>query len=166
MRYKPVVAVLFTAAIWAQQPNPAPAITWDDYQRASNLRTKYQGLVLFDTGAPAWIGTTDQFWYRRSVEGGHEFILVDAAGPAKRPAFDHERLAAALSAAANDKYTTLKLPFSIINFVDNQKAILFDAKGSAWRCELSDYTCRRTGPALQPFGRSAPPPASVSESLE
>ena len=52
---------------------------------------------------PSWINESNRFWYRKSVEGGNSFMLVDAATQAKGPAFDHERLAAALSALATIK---------------------------------------------------------------
>jgi len=47
-----------------------------------------------------WIGATSRFWYRKSVQGGHEFTRFDAETLEKRPAFDHRRLAPSLSAAA------------------------------------------------------------------
>src|SRR5205823_694610 len=39
----------------------------------------------------------DRFWYRVTTSGGAEFILVDPARGTRGPAFDHSRLAAALS---------------------------------------------------------------------
>jgi hypothetical protein len=47
-----------------------------------------------------WIGETPRFWYRRSIAGGFEFVLVDAASGQKRPPLDHARLASAMSQAA------------------------------------------------------------------
>lgn len=114
-----------------------------DYERAMSLRERYSGLALNLAERPTWIEKTSRFWYRRTVRGGHEFILVDAETQAKRPAFDHERLAAALSAAANQKYTALKLPFEQISFVDGEKAIEFNIEDARWRCELADYSVKK-----------------------
>src|SRR5690606_27890331 len=80
-----------------------------DYQRAEGLRERLDGLVVGVAGPPNWIGTSNRFWYRRTAQGGHEYVLVDAATLEKRPAFDHERLARALSAAADTSYTALAL---------------------------------------------------------
>src|SRR2546423_9046815 len=80
-------------------------ITWDDYQRASNIRTKLQGLVVNEAGPATWIDNTSTFWYRRTVEGGHDFIVGDAKEANKKPAFDHGRLASALNGAAGEHYT-------------------------------------------------------------
>ncbi|MDQ3013920.1 MAG: S9 family peptidase, partial [Acidobacteriota bacterium] len=124
--------------------------TLADYERANGLREKYVGLATNLPERANWIGQTSRFWYRKAVKGGNEFVLMDAETLAKKPAFDHERLAAALSAAASEKYTALKLPFVQINFVDNEKAIEFsiqDARGETrWRCELADYTVKRLPP--------------------
>lgn len=75
-------------------------------------------------------------WYRKSVNGGYEFVLVDAGTLVKKAVFAHARLAASLSSAATAKYTAVTLPFSTFQFVDNQSAITFTAAGSNWRFSL------------------------------
>ncbi len=120
-----------------------------DYERAAKLRERLQGLTVNVPERATWIENTSRFWYRKSVKGGNEFVLVDAETLIKQPAFDHEKLAASLSAAANEKYTAVTLPFPTFTFVDNERAIQFVAGGSTWRCGLSDYVCRKTGPAPQ-----------------
>jgi hypothetical protein len=138
--------LLSPAIIYAQ-------VTQADYERAARLREKLQGLAVNVPERANWIGQTSRFWYRKSVKGGAEFTLVDAETLAKRPAFDHEKLAASLSAAASEKYEPLKLPFQSITFVDNERALTFAAAGSMWRCELADYACKKTGAAPpNPFG--------------
>ena len=79
--------------------------TLADYQRGQALGGKSQGLVVDIPGAANWIGETDHFWYTRSVRGGTEFVLVDAGAATKKAAFDHEKLAAAISSASGKPYT-------------------------------------------------------------
>ena len=134
-----------------------------DYERANKLRDKFQGLAVNVPERASWIGTTSRFWYRKSVKGGNEFVLVDAETLAKKPAFDHAKLAASLSAAAGEKYTSLTLPFMSITFVDNEQALEFAAAGSAWKCSLSDYVCKKTGPAPQGPFRGRGPDESLDE---
>src|SRR4030095_13653829 len=76
-------------------------VTQADYERAANLRNKLQNLTVNVPERANWIGQTTRFWYRKSVKGGNEFVVVDAETLAKRPAFDHEKLAASLSATAH-----------------------------------------------------------------
>ena len=142
-----------------------------DYERASALRDKVEGLALNVMGRVTWIDTTSRFWYRKTIQGGSEFEIVDAATLTKKPAFDHAKLAASLSAAAGEKYTGLKRPFMAINFVDNEKAVEFDVGDSRWRCDLSDYSCKKTGPAERRgrfgggggLGQGGPPAEAASK---
>ena len=86
--------------------------TLSDYQRAQSLREKFLGLAVNVPGQTNWISGANRFWYRKSVRGGNEFMLVDADALTKQPAFDHEKLAAALSSASGTKYTAITLPFA------------------------------------------------------
>jgi dipeptidyl aminopeptidase/acylaminoacyl peptidase len=117
--------------------------TQADYERALGLRKRYESLVGNAAEAQHWIGRTHRLWYRRSVKGGHDFILVDADTRAKQPAFDHQRLADALGSATGKHYTPLELPFNTFDFVDEERAIQFAAEQSGWRCTLADYKCRK-----------------------
>ena len=117
-----------------------------DYERAGALRAKLQGLAFNVPERPNWIAKTPSFWYRKSVKGGNEFVLVDSAKAVKKPAFDHAKLAAALSAAANEKYTAVTLPFPSIAFVDGEKSIEFTIGDNRWKCDLQKYVCVKVGP--------------------
>ena len=121
--------------------------TLDDYKRAEGLRKSTEGLVVNMVDFTTWTEGTDQFVYRKSTKDGHEFVLVDAATLAKKPAFDHERLAAALSKATGQSYTAQKLPFPVVEFRDKGKAIEVPAADFSWKCSLEDYSCTKAGPA-------------------
>src|SRR4051794_5454775 len=77
--------------------------TTADYARSRALREKFKGLTSNVPGPPTWIGDSHRFWYRRTVQGGAEFVIYDADGRQKRPAFDHTKVAAALGG----KYTAI-----------------------------------------------------------
>src|SRR5580765_4317652 len=101
--------------------------TQADYDRALGLRKKLEALVGNASEAPRWIGRTHKFYYRRTVKGGHDFILADADAKTKQPAFDHTKIAASLSSAAGKLYGALTLPFNAFEFVDTDRAIQFVA---------------------------------------
>jgi dipeptidyl aminopeptidase/acylaminoacyl peptidase len=101
-----------------------------------------------------WIEGTNRFWFQKSVRGGKEFELVDAEALTKNPAFDHQKLARALSAASGRQYGALALPFSEIRFVEGQRSIRFSIEESGWQCNVVEYTCRKTEQA-RPQGPSA-----------
>ncbi|HVP91720.1 MAG TPA: DPP IV N-terminal domain-containing protein, partial [Terriglobales bacterium] len=106
-----------------------------------------------------WIEKTHRFWYRKTVKGGFEFELVDADALTKKPAFDHEKLAAALNAASGQKYTGVKLPFMGIRFTDAEKAIEFEAAEFRWKCDLATYAVTKLGPVerRRPWPLDEPP---------
>jgi len=142
-------------------PTPAAAQgTASDYARSEGLRARIDSLVIDAAEAPIWIGApSNQFIYRKSVQGGSAFMLVDAATLEKRPAFDHDRLAASIAAAVKrpggPAVTGKSLPLGRLAFVDSGHAIEFtltprpgetQPDTTRWRCTLADYTCGRARP--------------------
>ena len=121
--------------------------TQADYDRALGLRKQYEALVGNAAETPRWIGRTHKVYYRRTVKGGHDFILADADAKTKGPAFDHAKIAASLSTAAGKTYGPLDLPFNAFEFVDNDRAIQFVAESATWRCDLAASGCRKATPA-------------------
>ncbi|HKD35804.1 MAG TPA: DPP IV N-terminal domain-containing protein, partial [Pirellulales bacterium] len=95
------------------------------------------------TISPHWFHDNERFWYRNDLAGGaREFILVDAAAGKRERAFDHARLAAALSEAASAHYEADRLPFDDIDFVDDAN-LRFKVNGVSWDCNLDGYKCTR-----------------------
>jgi hypothetical protein len=146
--------------------------TLADYERAQKLQSATRGLVVNMAGAPNWIGESNKFWYTRSVKGGTEFVLVDAAANNKKLAFDHEKLATAINSASGGHYTALALPFApatggrgagggagrggfgpvpgALTFSDSEQTIEFGAAGFLYKCTLGNYQCTKGGPVPAP----------------
>jgi dipeptidyl aminopeptidase/acylaminoacyl peptidase len=123
-----------------------------DYARAEQfIGANAQELVIDDAVQPHWL-PTDRFWFRNRTEHGYEFDVVDAATGARRPAFDHARLAAALSIASDTAVDAFKFPFRDIRFLNGERALRFStAKGKTWQCDLTTYAC--AGPDTAPLER-------------
>jgi len=94
-----------------------------------------------------WIGKTHRFWYKKSVEGGSSFFVVDADKKEKRPAFDHNTLAAGLSKVLGEKVKSNDLPFRSIEFSKDEKSIEFTVGTFRYSCDLKAYACKKVGPA-------------------
>ena len=128
-----------------------------DYARSEGLRARTEGLVVDAAEAPSWIGPgSSRFVYRKSVKGGFTFVMVDATTLEKGPAFDHDRLATAITTAmrrqSGPPITGTTLPLGRFTIADSGRAIEFVATGrpneavadtTRWRCTLADYTCAR-----------------------
>jgi len=137
------ILVLIALALWPMlAANQAAAeVTRADYARAAELYQKNRGLALNIPDPPIWLGDSDNFVYRKTVEGGHDFILVDAATQVKKPAFDQVRLAAALTKEGGKEIKAKELPFTRFRFVDKQSAIEFVVDEMRWHCDVKSYVC-------------------------
>jgi dipeptidyl aminopeptidase/acylaminoacyl peptidase len=93
---------------------------------------------------PHWFDHNHRFWYRNDLPSGKEFILVDAERGERRPAFDHQRLAAALTKAAGSTYQAENLPFDAIQFGEDGQSIWLRVDGTSWKCDLTSYACAKT----------------------
>ena len=126
-----------------------------DYERAERFSARALGERVFKTSVePHWIENGPRFWYRNDVRGARQFVLVDPEKASRAPAFDHAKLAAALSKAAGKTYSPKRLPFVAIEFLGGGKSIAFRVRGVRWRCDLASYACTRR---KHPATRSAPP---------
>ena len=133
------------APLPAQQP-PA-TVTAEDYARAESfLGAATSPLVFGASVQPNWL-PGGRFWYRNTVPGGTEFILVDPAARTRERAFDHERLAAALGAAADTTYSPLALPFRTFDLDASGDALTVRVGDARLRCDLRTHTCAPAAPA-------------------
>ncbi len=118
-----------------------------DYERAERfLGVNARSLVAGDAVAPTWLDN-DRFWYRNRTKTGTEFVVIDPVTRTRKPAFDHVRLAAALSLAADTSYIAEKLPFTTFEYTDGGKGLrvaLDTTRG--YLCDLTAYTCRSDKP--------------------
>jgi hypothetical protein len=135
--------ILLLPVCAAAQGTPA------DYARAAGLRAKYEGAAVDIAGAPAAIGRTHRFWYRKSGRGAEQFVEIDAETLQKRAAFDHEKIARSLSSAAGRSYQAGQLPFNTLTFDDDGSAFIASVEGSPYRCTISDSLCRKVEDGLR-----------------
>jgi dipeptidyl-peptidase 4 len=116
--------------------------TLDDYERARQfLPGNLQHSTYVAEVAPHWIHKANRFWYHKISSKGSEFILVDAEHNTVAPAFDHEKLAAALARVTRRDFSSTDLPFDTIEFSDEQRSISFELDGKSWTCTVTDYVC-------------------------
>jgi dipeptidyl-peptidase 4 len=135
---------------------PQPAVTAADYVRAERfLAQNLTGMVVGGAVSATWL-PDDRFWYRNTLADGAEFILVDPVKRTRARAFDHVRLAAALSQAAGGSFDAAHLPFETIE-ISADSRISFNAAGKRWSCDAQGTACTATGPvtAAAPDGRGA-----------
>jgi dienelactone hydrolase/Tol biopolymer transport system component len=136
---KTVLVGLVSLAIVSAHAQQRTTLTSTDYEQAQRfLSTNAEQLVDHGIVRPNWL-TGDRFWYRDLNASGSEFILVDPAKGTRVPAFDHQKLAGALSTVASRTYQANRLPFQTISFTPDLTAVSFQANGKRWSCNLKTY---------------------------
>jgi len=107
--------------------------------------------VYKDRITPHWSSDNTCFWYRNDLSGHtREFILVNAERGNRQAAFDHQKLASALSKATGKEYKANQLPFDSIVFADKGKNVQFMIGDSGWQCDLLLYQVSRIDRVRQP----------------
>src|SRR5437588_10975352 len=91
-----LMASFATTLPCADAPRVLNAADYAQAEKFMGYRTT--PLVYHAPVRPTWLAD-DRFWYRNVTGDGSKFISVDAARGTRRPAFDHAKLAAALSSA-------------------------------------------------------------------
>jgi len=103
-----------------------------DYERAARLVQKTKGKVFKDRVDSQWLADGDRFWYQNKLAGGaSEFVFVDANTGTRRPAFDHTKLAAALTKKLGRDIDANNLPIKAIELTADGK-ILISAAGATF----------------------------------
>ncbi len=131
----------FFSLIFVLAVESAAQGTLADYQRSVELTGKWRPYTAGAAGPVRWIGDS-HFWYQRSTATGHEFVLGDTSGTT-RLAFDHERLAKAVSAETGDDLKPSRLALLDLQFSEKENTIEFFLSGDRWRIDLATYTAKR-----------------------
>ncbi len=114
--------------------------TRSDYARAKGLRKLTENKVFHARVRPHWLEGNSTFWYRvQTAADRHEFILVDARKATRNPAFDHARLAEALTAEGVTDVAPDRLPIDRLDFDLQKNRIVFRCGDTGWACDLEEY---------------------------
>jgi dipeptidyl-peptidase 4 len=141
----------------AQQMSGRVALAVADYQRAEKFLPYDTRPLVFHEVRATWL-PGDRFWYRNTGPNGIEFVIYDAARGTSQPAFDHAKVAAAISSAAGKSYDAGHLPFMTFEFSADERAISFPLLGQHWKCDLQAINCTAEGKRDDP-GRASSPSA-------
>lgn len=112
------------------------------YRQAALLDSNARNKV-FKTNVQAnWQPDGESFWYRNSLKDSVlEYIYVNATKGTKQKAFDHARLAQAVSKASGKTYDPLRLRIANMLFENNAGQVHFQMDRQWWKCDLTTYEC-------------------------
>ena len=128
-----------------------------DYERSAGLAELTRGKVLNHTLQANWLEGGGRFWYRKDLQGGRsQYVLVDAEKGTRGPAFDHARLAAALSKATGKAVAADRIAIDRMDMPGDGKSLLLRCAGRSWKCSLSDYALAPYDGPIMARGPSRP----------
>ncbi|MGQ0647677.1 MAG: DPP IV N-terminal domain-containing protein [Gemmatimonadaceae bacterium] len=151
MRLSCVALLLLAAPVAAQQPRQ---LTAGDYASAERyLGQNTAPLVSGTAGRPTWL-PDGRFWYRATTSSGSAFFLADPARRTRQPAFDHARLASALTAATGGTVDGNRLPFQTFDLSTDGRSLTATVRDRRATCDLQAYTCTATSTTRPPANAS------------
>jgi len=137
LHHSPLAAAFL---LWVAVTTTFAQGTKADYERSTSLNQRFANQVFKQRLTPHWLADTNRFWYRNDLAGGRrEFILVNAEAGARAPAFDHAKLADALTQAGAGKPDAERLAVEDLDFSADGQTLSFRADGKAWQCDLRSY---------------------------
>jgi dipeptidyl aminopeptidase/acylaminoacyl peptidase len=108
--------------------------TAEDYARSARIVKNLDNKVFRQSIGAHWLEGNQKFWYRIDTAPDHfEFVLVDAIKGTRRPAFDHQKLAAALQAQLKKPVDANALPFSWISPSADGSIVRFRVEDRTWQ---------------------------------
>ena len=150
MRCNPLLHVVLLLALAApafgqeaasQLQDSPPQLAAEDYARAERMLAEHTNPLVHGGGvSPEWL-PDGRFWYRNRIEGGTEFVMVEPDERARARAFDHDRVAQALSAALGEPIDPLDLPVQTLAFGQNPVALM-TREDDRFVCHLTAFQCR------------------------
>jgi dipeptidyl aminopeptidase/acylaminoacyl peptidase len=157
--HRPFLLLLLLAGGLVLDPTgPIVRASWVEQAPPQRLWRR-SGKVYKGEITPHWFADNSRFWYRNDLAGGKkEFVLVDAGKGTRGPAFDHQKLAAALSKAAAAGFAADRLPFDAIEFSADAKTVRFRVGATTWQCDLASYACAKSKDELHPPSSSRAEP--------
>lgn len=127
-------------------------LTNSDYARAEQMLAPYRARKVPGSALqPLWLAEGKRFWY----QVGTRYIVVDPAGGTRLDAFDHDRLAAALSIESGHAATASDLPITGVEIRDDDR-VRFTAFEKKW--EWSDDAGLRSDDAAPHVPGEIPSP--------
>jgi dipeptidyl-peptidase-4 len=116
-----------SSAAFSQQP---PANT-ANYQAAAHFSPKKLEKMLFSTTVePHWLKKSTRFWYMYETSEGKKWYIVDPTKAEKKPLFDNDRLAAAITLIVKDPFEAKHLGLDSLHFVRDETWIQFEVKST------------------------------------
>ncbi|CAN5720196.1 S9 family peptidase [soil metagenome] len=144
-----LMTLLLAPVTSAQEPLAGSRADAAAYDRArQRLAAAVDTLVFRAEVQPQWLAG-DRFWYRVRIPEGHEYVTVDMARGTRERAFDHERLAQAVSEATGTDHSPWSLQLERIEPIQDGRGLGFELDRRRWECDVVLYRCERPATGVE-----------------
>ena len=127
---------------------PEKAISIEDYQRAEQFLSANTSKLVYGVVSGQNWQANETLIYKNSISGGAEYMLANPAKGEQAKAFDHQKLADALTSESGQESDPNVLSLSSLNLSAEGQNLTFNFKGKQYTANLSDYSLT-TSPSLQ-----------------
>ena len=126
-------------------------LTADDYARAERFLAAHTNPLVYGASVrPSWLAD-GRFWYENRIPGGSEYVVVDPESRDRGRAFDHDRMASALSSATGEAVEPLALGITYLAFEGRLDAVVQIGRTGRFSCDLMEYSCEPAQAARAPL---------------
>jgi dipeptidyl-peptidase 4 len=109
-----------------------------NYQKADLIRTS-GAYVIGTRVSPNWLDDSVRFWFKSTGKDRGTIYLVDPKGGSRRILFDHNRMAAVLSVAADTILDPSRFPsFKLVN---KDATLEVKTHKRTFHCDIASYKC-------------------------
>ncbi len=134
-----LVTIISALPVLAQQQ--PRAYTAADYDSAA----KYLGgglgaLVVGGTVQANWL-PDERFWYVSTTTAGSQVVLVNPVSRTRAPAFDHARVAAALTSAGGGQLTAQQMATQQLTLSPRADTVIVTVAGNRFACDVRGNRC-------------------------
>ena len=125
-----IIALLLLLATLSGQAQQTPSTT-ANYQAAARFSPKKLDKMVFSLNVdPHWLRKSNRFWYMYENTEGKRWWIVDPVKGEKKPLFDNDRLAAAISLVVKDPFDAKHLGLDSLHFIRDENWIQFEVKST------------------------------------
>lgn len=121
-----------------------------DYQRAEAMNGSIQNKIHYSPDNFQWLSGTKSFFYSMLTPRGVEYMLADTKTLTKAPAFDHQKLAAELSAISSRMIQAFQLPISKVTMTSDGKELKFIYDNAWWTYNLTTFKSTEISKVVPP----------------
>ena len=123
-----LLAAVVTVNVMGQTYKARKGRCQADFKQAQRFRREVLQPFTYSTSvSPTFLGETDRFWYRFQDSNGVRYMLVDPVQRTRHPLFDHEDLAARVSAATRAPVDGTLLNLERLKVADDGDSMTFNA---------------------------------------